>query len=69
MASLRDRWRRSYIYDYFASMAPEDRAVALIALLLASAIATVFSVYVQSREASAPVPTARPIAMDFAVTR
>ncbi len=41
MISLRDRWRRGWLYNYFAEMAPGDRALVLIALLLAAAIATI----------------------------
>lgn len=69
MASLRDRWRRSWLFEYFAVMAPADRAVALIALLLAAAIATLFTAFAHRPEApvsQAPRLTAPPFTMDFA---
>ena len=72
MLSLRDRWRRSWPYQYFALMEPIDRATALIALLLSTAIAISFAALVRSYEpadsALSPAVTAPPFEMRFAAT-
>lgn len=48
MTFLRDRWRRSAAYQYFAVMDPGDRATALIVLALLSAWSIAFATIVRS---------------------
>ena len=50
MKSLRDRWRRNAVYQYFAVMEPIDRATALIVLAILFAWAFTFAAIVRSRE-------------------
>lgn len=70
MLSLRDRWRRGWLHQYFAAMEPVDRATALIILGLSTAIAVSFAAYVSRIEPGigslVPSVTAPPFALAFA---
>lgn len=73
MLSLLDRWRRSWPYRYFADLEPMDRATALIALLLSTAIAVSFAALVSSYEKPElglpPGITAPPFELAFAMVQ
>lgn len=69
MNSLRDGWRRSWLYQYFAIMEPGDRATALIVLAMLFALVFSMAAIARSREASeisVPALNAPPFVMDFA---
>lgn len=71
MISLRNRWRRSWLHQYFAAMTPTDRAVALIAIALALAIGLSFNAIARRQASGAPQQrlTTPPFTMDFAAVR
>jgi hypothetical protein len=69
MNSLRDGWRRSWLYQYFAIMDRTDRATALVALAMLLAFVISFAAIARSREpaeTSAPALNAPPFVLQFA---
>jgi type II secretory pathway component PulM len=64
MISLRDRWRRNRLLDFFASMRPLDRAVAIGGVAAAALVAALFVWLWQPRAATLGRSPA-PLILDF----